>query len=325
MQVPSYLRPIIWKPKQANGLSFLLPGAPNHTAYLALVSYLHRLNQNEELSTLSPDWMPRPDECFEWETWFASNIDDHNFTLIVANDPKQYAMRMEGIRGTIKKLKCQQRGHLVLMIAACHSFSHEQRQGFYEFISYKFNCLIHLGGQGDVHPSFYKEKIGLATGCIALRDYYEIELTKTYYYKSKGTILGFCRGMQLCNVAFGGKLFQDIKANMSGARPHQDSSHQIRSANTRHNIFSKLIDHSKNILVNSYHHQAVKSFNNDIFEVAATEADGTIEALEFKNGRGILFQFHPEIDESEAWYRLFAGDLFETETMDHLPMIMHLI
>jgi putative glutamine amidotransferase len=35
-----------------------------------------------------------------------------------------------------------------------------------------------------------------------------------------------------------------------------------------------------------------------LLELAAVGPDGVVEALEFKNGRGILMQFHPELMQS---------------------------
>ena len=46
--------------------------------------------------------------------------------------------------------------------------------------------------------------------------------------------------------------------------------------------------------MNSRHHQAVLDAPNSHARVVAHAEDGTVEALEFTNGRGVLFQFHPE-------------------------------
>jgi putative glutamine amidotransferase len=314
MMLKQQIRPVIWQPNAANGHSFLLPCLGHHTPFIALVTYLHRLNQNEQLSRLSPDWMPKPEECFEWETWLDQNkkaqytfkkLNKTHLALIVTNNPDQYSEKSISAHRTFKRLRKYQTTPLFLLIASCHGLCPNERNLFYDFIVTQFQCIVHLGGHSDVHPLFYNEQISYASDCVDIMDYYEIELIRNYYYKSKGFILGFCRGMQICNVAFGGTLFQDLKKLNVRTSSHQESQHRIIPLTTKNNILKKLTDNSKNILVNSYHHQGVKKFNSNIFQVAATETDGTIEALEFKNGRGIIVQFHPELDETESWHRLF--------------------
>lgn len=216
----STLRLIVWQPKNADGLSFLLPCLNYHTPYIAVVTYLLNLNQHEELSLLAPHWLPKLDACFEIDNWLAKNSiqnssnetkDKNKLALIVANDPIQYSHSIEGMSYTIKKLKKYQTTPLVLMIGAGHGLTKPQRILFYQQIATCFNCLIHLGGLGDVDPVFYNESIRYAQYCSNLRDFYEIELVRYYYLHSTGFILGFCRGLQICNVAFNGSLYQDIK------------------------------------------------------------------------------------------------------------------
>lgn len=328
--VYSQVRPIVWIPKEAHDVCYLLPCLAHHTPYLGVIGYLMNLNKDEKLSRLAPHWLPKMNECFEFTKWLAHSdsadlesessktttapneadpYKSKKLAVIVANSPTHYTGQSIGLKGTINKLETYQISHLVLMIAACHGLSHKQRSSFYNFIGNTFGGLIHLGGYDDVDPRIYQEENLYANSCCTLRDFYEIELLRYYYYHSRGFIMGFCRGMQIANVAFGGSLHQDIKKQNSHNNQHQECTHQIKALLTKTKILSRLVDGYQSIKVNSFHHQAVKKFNHQIFEVAAIETDHTIEALEFKNGRGILFQFHPECDDNEPWHKLFAENI----------------
>ena len=98
-------------------------------------------------------------------------------------------------------------------------------------------------------------------------------------------MLGICKGIQFLNVLCGGDLYQDIYlAEILGAGTHA---------------------------VNSMHHQAVRTPGEDIV-VSATAPDGTIEAIESRNGQIVAVQWHPEglIHSAPEMNRLFA-DLVE--------------
>jgi putative glutamine amidotransferase len=58
------------------------------------------------------------------------------------------------------------------------------------------------------------------------------------------------------------------------------------------------------LLVNSYHHQAVIFREGGPLEIAARSADGVTEATEFKNGRGLLLQFHPELMDNDLGFEI---------------------
>lgn len=152
----------------------------------------------------------------------------------------------------------------------------------------KIDGLIMVGGE-DVNPAYYGEEIWNETvGINGFRDTSDFYLINAA--RKKGIpVLGICRGEQILNIAWGGSLYQDI--------PSQLGEHVIDSArmhmlylekNTRlHELLG--VD---SIIVNSLHHQAVKTPGNGL-TVTAHAADGVIEAYE---GEGILaVQFHPEI------------------------------
>ncbi len=302
--------PVIWQPSILNGLRLLLPGSANLIPELSVMKYLLNLSKHTELSQFVPPTLPSSSECALFECSSSKEkstlqANSKQKALIVLNDLSHYNPDETGLKGILQKLAEHHIDPVLLPIAACAGLSPNQRCSFYKFICTTFNYSIHLGGPGDIHPALYKEDIVFAEKCVLIRDLYEIEFAQFYYHFSCGKIFGFCRGLQICNVAFGGSLTQEIRPSTSEPNRHRETKHLIRFLKKGATLFDRLFHCAKNILVNSYHHQAVKIFNPQIFTVAAVDSDGTIEALEFRNGRGLLFQFHPEIDEDEPWHRLF--------------------
>lgn len=92
-------------------------------------------------------------------------------------------------------------------------------------------------------------------------------------------------------------LFQDIPLQIGKRVEHADNWHHIDILDTSHGLLTPLADHSEKMHVYSYHHQAIdfKLKKDDPLQLAAVTKDGVTEALEFKNGRGLLLQFHPEL------------------------------
>jgi putative glutamine amidotransferase len=153
-----------------------------------------------------------------------------------------------------------------------------------------------MGGD-DVTPEFYSEKVTHARKFIKLRDFHEIELIRHYYLKEQGFIFGVCRGLQITSVALGYKLYQDIETEIGSKVKHASNDHPIQLVDTDHQLL-KNMGLSAHFDVYSYHHQSVKFHAGGPLQVAALSEDGVIEALEFKNGKGLLVQFHPELKDS---------------------------
>ena len=114
---------------------------------------------------------------------------------------------------------------------------------------------------------------------------------------SKKPLLGICRDCQILNVAFGGTLYQDIVSQHEGALGHSQT--EIRLGAPCHRIKieegSVLAElYGSELLVNSFHHQAVKDLGKGL-KVTARAYDGIIEAYEAPEYPFVLgVQWHPE-------------------------------
>lgn len=147
-----------------------------------------------------------------------------------------------------------------------------------------------LPGGGDVDPSRYGQEIDGSANIDRVLDQQEIELIQQFSAAGK-PILGICRGLQILNVAFGGDLIQDIET----APAHKweettgDKVHMVSAA--KDSFLYPL--YGGNFSVNSAHHQAVKTVAAG-FSIAATAADGVVEALENRKKNIYAVQWHPE-------------------------------
>ena len=106
--------------------------------------------------------------------------------------------------------------------------------------------------------------------------------------------------MQIINIAFGGTLYQDLKYAGLESNSHRQKADTI--CNHKHSInvvknslLSKIIPEKEKILVNSFHHQAIKDLGKGLVFDAKSD-DGIIEAIHLDSeSQWILgVQFHPE-------------------------------
>ena len=123
-------------------------------------------------------------------------------------------------------------------------------------------------------------------------------------------IMGICRGMQMLNVFYGGSLHLDLAtqtkqqthfANHFQTLPFSEPSHHV-TLEPRGSLARILQTHSTQ--VNSMHHQAVKELGANLV-VSALAPDGTIEAIESRDGQIVAVQWHPE--DLYADYPVFKG------------------
>ncbi|MDV6376960.1 gamma-glutamyl-gamma-aminobutyrate hydrolase family protein [Sporosarcina sp. GW1-11] len=166
-----------------------------------------------------------------------------------------------------------------------------------EDICGRLDGLLLIGGE-DVDPILYGEEPHEKLGkVVPERDEMELALVNSMIDQDK-PVLAICRGHQLLNVAFGGTLYQDIHAQMSGDLFQHLQLKDLKFATHTVDIVpdSKLaqIAGTSEIRVNSLHHQAVKDVKSPLV-VTAVAKDGMIEALESTAHRFVVgLQWHPE-------------------------------
>jgi len=176
---------------------------------------------------------------------------------------------------------------------------------------------IVLSGGEDVHPKYYgkprymKKKDELKLEVNEARDKFEMKVIDRAV-KNKKPILGICRGLQIANVYFKGTLIPDLQGKTKTRHSKAQGYDQTHEVNVDADSCLSAIIHAEKGIVNSAHHQSAEKIGKGL-KVTATDADGTVEAIEWKNPKGkpflLLVQWHPErMKEKES---AFAKNLKE--------------
>ena len=169
----------------------------------------------------------------------------------------------------------------------------------------RFDGFLFCGGV-DFDPKYYGEEAAPEIGEIcAQRDEFEEKLFRIAYKTGK-PIMGICRGMQGINVFLGGSLIQHMEGHMRKDKDHITThSVTVAEGSPLNSIIS-----SKEFLVNSYHHQAIKSLSNKLSADAYSTQDSFIEAIHDKKHNFLYgFQWHPELlyDTDEISRKIFKS------------------
>ena len=168
-----------------------------------------------------------------------------------------------------------------------------------------------LPGGGDVSPTLYNMPTKSCCGePDSLRDEVEMLLVKAFADAGK-PVLGICRGCQLINVAFGGTLYQDIKAEKgTDTLAHFDKENKDKPVHTVSvsggSLLAGMVGAGK-LPVNSVHHQAVRDLGRGMV-LTAVSPDGVAEAIEAAAGFVVGVQWHPEVlsQHDEVQDKIFA-------------------
>lgn len=165
-----------------------------------------------------------------------------------------------------------------------------------------------LTGGDDLNPGLYSKRLSPRlrrtvgqTPDGGARDLRELMLIDEVFRQRK-PLLAICRGHQILNVAFGGRLWVDIGSQVKGALNHCQDHKKNQIAHEVHltecALLSKIVG-KRALGVNSTHHQAVAR-PGKLFEATGISVDGVVECVEFKpEASGALpflvsVQFHPE-------------------------------
>jgi putative glutamine amidotransferase len=182
-----------------------------------------------------------------------------------------------------------------------------------------------LAGGKDVDPAYFNEtphpKVNKAD---PRRDAFELKMIRKALSRNM-PVLGICRGIQSLNVAAGGTLIQDIPGMVQTEIKHTYVWKEVLKAGDSQDHHFIKIDPSthlykavkeKSIVVNSYHHQAVRKLPEG-FIVSATSSDGIIEGIESLNHSFVIAtQCHIErLWESDPrWLDLYRAFVSASES-----------
>ncbi len=152
-----------------------------------------------------------------------------------------------------------------------------------------------LTGGGDVDPSFFGQARHPCTyNVMRRRDLFEFNLLEAALQRDL-PVLAICRGMQLLNVHLGGTLDQHLTDDPErldhDREVRGEPAHEIRVAGGE---LLRGILGSREIGVNSHHHQALAKVASPLKEVAWA-SDGVLEGVVSREHRWVVgVQWHPE-------------------------------
>jgi putative glutamine amidotransferase len=161
------------------------------------------------------------------------------------------------------------------------------------------DALIVSGGSGDVDPHLYGEEPHPRTKPVEpVRDRYELALVRAAAERDL-PMLGICRGMQVINVAYGGKLEQHLPDALGHDRhahtPGVFSDHEVR---LEPGSLAARAAGDELVPVKSFHHQGIKEVGGGLAVSGHATIDETVEAIEDPNRSFVLgVLWHPEEDE----------------------------
>ncbi len=197
----------------------------------------------------------------------------------------------------------------ILPISVDVSLSKKQAAEFRDLIAGTFDSLFGMGGE-DVDPTLYDERLTYSNAkeVVPTRDLSEVKLIKRYIQKKRGVYYGICRGSQICFVAKGGKLSQDIFKD-GVTDEHLDVWHKVKIVKDNKNLMRAFVGNQDEIDIYSYHHQAARAGTADVMINSETGSgvNHVVEGYQFKNGLGLTFQFHPEMMHNKDGDNMMAG------------------
>ena len=163
-----------------------------------------------------------------------------------------------------------------------------------------------LPGGPDVDPALYHQEPDPQAGLVINRPLDDLELRLLHHALDHDMpVLAICRGMQVLNVACGGRLVQDLPGHRSqpktGPGSDPESSHDEAMS---HQIYlspgskaAAVIGMAGFFKVNSLHHQGLYEAQRSprLMTTAYCVEDGLIEGLESPEHSWVIaLQCHPE-------------------------------
>ena len=172
--------------------------------------------------------------------------------------------------------------------------------------------LMITGSGPDLPPRLYGERQRYKFPLVSERRAdFELELVHQARIRDL-PLLAICGGMQTVNVACGGSLYQDIPSQVQNTLAHRQKARAIHVTHpvavTPKSLLKKIVNKAT-LMVNSSHHQSVKTVAPSLI-TSAVAPDGIVEAIESSRHRFLLaIQWHPEFlfERHAAHRRLFEA------------------
>lgn len=160
-----------------------------------------------------------------------------------------------------------------------------------------FEDYLLLGGGCDINPAIYGEKdFGMSQSPNTHRDHANIQAINDYVAMGK-PIFGICRGFQLLDAVFGGKLIQHTTGHPNGVTvntadiPDVISGNKIDACrNCHHQVVD--VDHTKGTIIGwaNYPMRAYFGLGSGEWEVR----NMVPEIMYWPEKKALAVQFHPE-------------------------------
>lgn len=168
----------------------------------------------------------------------------------------------------------------------------------------RYDGLLLTGG-GDIDPKLYGEELDPHSRLeCERRENFEMKLLESAV-KANIPVFGICRGMQVINVYFGGKMIQDIPSIRPSELTH------MRLDDPKGFAHAVVFNDGSTHMVTSRHHQAVDTVP-ECFSVEAKATDGIIEMIKHKDHKYVVgVQWHPESTSDDALTKKLFSDFVE--------------
>ncbi len=287
----------------------ILPVRDSETAEEASHRYLNNLAKNSNIFWLFYGEIPVL-KTIQFKELDTAGADQR--VLLQANaaaDYTKHSKRIEKFKYYFNQLN---QSNYMLPIHPTMGLSFFEQREVFDLIYENFAVYAGLGGD-DVDPKLSRQDDFHAREVTADRDLAELKLIQHFIrrgqtekdLRKKSFYFGTCRGSQLASVALGYQLIQDIPFQVNTELDHSANWHVINILPTTHEIL-KQSSPKATLKVNSLHHQSVIFKKGGFLELAAISPDGIIEATEFKNGRGMLIQFHAELMDNSLGLQILS-------------------
>lgn len=155
----------------------------------------------------------------------------------------------------------------------------------------EFDGFLFSGGV-DLDPKYYGETVQFdSVETDPRRDTFELAHFKNVIETGK-PVFGICRGIQTINVAMGGSLYQHIDDHKQKKKGTELTQRVTVTSGT---LLSDITGNKPSLMVNTFHHQAVKVPAPALVPCACSD-DGICESVYLPGHKFFLgVQWHPEL------------------------------